>query len=131
MSCSAVACAQQCTVSAVAVSFGEYDATAGTPLDATGSISVICSPETETIVRLDPGTNSGGNYHPRKMVGQGDYLNYNLYTDASCTRVWGDGTSNTFTQPGAANLIVYGRIPPLQRAKQGTYSDFVTIVVEW
>ncbi len=128
---SAEAWAQQCTVSAVAVSFGAYDATAVSPLNTTGSVSVTCNPATATVVKLDPGKNSGGDYSKRKLYGAGDYLNYNLYTDAACTTIWGDGTSNTFTQPGASNLTVYGRIPALQKVKPGAYTDFVTIVVEW
>jgi spore coat protein U-like protein len=129
--CPVEAWAQQCTVSSLAVSFGSYDPTAGNSLNATGSISVTCTPATTSVVKLDTGHNSGGNFSQRKLQGDGDYLNYNLYTDTACTRIWGDGTSNTFTQSGGANLIVYGRIPPLQKVKPGVYSDFVTIVVEW
>ena len=131
MACSAEGWAQQCTVSAVAVSFGGYDITAGSPLNGTGSIDVTCKPATVTVVKLDPGKHSGGDYSQRKMYGKGDYLIYNLYTDAACTKIWGDGTNNTFTQPGASNLTVYGRIPALQKVKPGDYNDFVTIVVEW
>lgn len=131
MTGSVEALAQQCTVSSVAVSFGAYDPIAGNPLNATGSISVTCTPATITVVKLDPGQNSGGNFVQRKMQGDSNYLNYNLYTDAACTKIWGDGTSNTFTQSGGTNIIVYGRIPPLQKVKPGTYSDYVTIIVEW
>ena len=129
--CAAEARAQQCTVSSVAVSFGAYDPTVGNPLNATGSISVTCTPATMSVVRLDPGRNSGGNFSQRKMQGDGNYLTYNLYTDAACTKIWGDGTGNTFTQAGGSNVIVYGKIPAIQKVTPGVYSDFVTIIVEW
>ena len=131
MTCFDEAWAQQCTVSAVAVNFGAYDPTAGNPGEATGSISVMCTPATMSMVKFDPGRNSGGNFIPRKLYGEGNYLNYNLYTDPAGTRIWGDGAGNTFTQPGGSNVTVYGRIPPLQKIKPGVYSDFVTLIVEW
>jgi spore coat protein U-like protein len=131
MTCSVEAWAQQCTVSSVAVSFGAYDATAGTPLNATGSIKVTCIPATTSVVKLDPGKNSGGNFSPRKMSGNSNYLNYNLCTDAACTLIWGDGTANTFTQAGGGNFMVYGRIPARQNIKPGVYNDSVTVIVEW
>src|SRR6266487_1298814 len=51
---------------------------------------------------------------PRKMVNAGTLLNYNLYTDAARTTVWGDGTGGTVTVSGSSNgsttHTVYGRI---------------------
>jgi spore coat protein U-like protein len=125
------ALAQQCTVSSEAVSFGTYDPTSGNPLNAIGSISVKCTPETLSVVKLDPGRNSGGGFGQRKMQKDGNYLNYNLYTDAACTKIWGDGTSNTFTQTGSSNVVVYGKIPAMQKVTPGVYNDSVTIIVEW
>lgn len=122
--------AQQCIVSTVAVSFGTYDVTAGDPLNAVGSVNVKCKPDAMTVVKLDPGRHSAGRFNPRTLLAVGNNLNYNLYTDAACTMIWGDGTGNTFTQPGG-NLTVYGRIPQLQKVNPGVYSDFVTIMVEW
>jgi spore coat protein U-like protein len=123
--------AQQCTVSSTPVSFGEYDTSAGGPLNATGSISVSCTETAAAVVKLDPGKHSGGVFTPRKMQGDVDYLEYNLYTDPANTKTWGDGTGNTFTQTGAENLIVYGSIPPHQKVRPGVYGDSVTIIVEW
>jgi spore coat protein U domain-containing protein, fimbrial subunit CupE1/2/3/6 len=127
---SSEAWAQQCMISTVAINFGVYDVTARNPLNAVGSISVHCSPAILTVVKLDPGRHSAGSFNPRKMMGGGENLQYNLYMDAPCTTIWGDGTGNTFTQTGG-NLTVYGRITPLQNVNPGVYSDVVTITVEW
>jgi spore coat protein U-like protein len=131
MTGSAEAWAQECSVSAVAVNFGDYDTYAGSPLDSTGSINVSCDPEKVTTIKLDAGLHSGGAFDPRRMSGSGNYLNYGLYTDASHTMVWGDGTGSTFTQAGGISVVVYGRIPALQKVKPGAYSDSVTIMVQW
>jgi spore coat protein U-like protein len=58
-------------------------------------------------------------------------LAYNLYVDATYTRVWGDGTGNTQTQTGIGNLVIYGRILGQQPVPIGLYTDRVTIIVEW
>jgi spore coat protein U-like protein len=58
-------------------------------------------------------------------------LAYNLYTDASYSRIWGDGTSSTHVQTGIGEFIVYGRIPAQQNVKAGLYTDMVTVLVEW
>ena len=58
-------------------------------------------------------------------------LAYNLYVDASHTRVWGDGTGNTQTQTGMGNLVIYGRIPGQQNVPAGLYTDRVMVIVEW
>jgi len=122
----------QCTVSATGVDFGSYNASSGSPTDATGSVTVSCTPSASTTVKLESGLYSGGSFNPRKVSdGLGNYLNYNLYTDASCTIVWGDGTGGTSIQAGGSDVIVYGRIPALQRVKPGTYNDSILITVEW
>jgi len=125
------ALAQQCTVSSVAVNFGAYDQTDGNSLQATGSIRVECTTQTLSVVQLDLGRNSDGNFNQRRMQKGDHYLDYNLYIDAACTKIWGDGTSNTFTQTGKNNVIVYGKIPAGQKIPSGIYSDTVTIIVEW
>lgn len=124
--------AQECTVSSTAVNFGDYNTYSGSSLDTTGSISVSCSPPTATTVKLDVGQNSSGSFNPRRMSdGSGNYLNYGLYTDASHIIVWGDGTGGSSMQPGGSNVVVYGRIPALQKVKPGSYNDSVMITVEW
>ncbi|HMK50492.1 MAG TPA: spore coat U domain-containing protein [Thermodesulfovibrionales bacterium] len=129
--CSAEAYGQQCTVTSTAVNFGGYDVSSASPVSATGSVTVTCSPPASTMVKLDAGLNSGGSFNPRKMSGAGNNIDYNLYTDAACTMVWGDGTGNTFTQAGGSNVLVYGKIPALQNVRPGGYSDSVTIIVEF
>lgn len=122
---------QQCTVTSTAVSFGEYDISSGSPLIATGSVDVSCTEPVAAVVKLDPGKHSEGLFSPRKMQGEAGYLEYNLYVDAACTKVWGDGTGNTYALTGVENFTVHGRIPPRQKVLPGAYGDAVTVIVEW
>src|SRR5689334_22391696 len=76
-----------CTISAgAAVSFGNYDWTVATPTDTVGTMTYTCT--TTALVFLSTG--SSGSYTTRTMLSGANVLNYNLYTDAARTQVWGD-----------------------------------------
>jgi len=133
-----VAWGQECTVSATPVSFGQYISNDPSPVYGEGSVRVRCPVGTGFTVRLDPGKNSGGSFHARKLrsATSGKVLNYNLYRDSAHAEVWGDGTSNTYVQAGVGMgvdviLIVYGRLLGRQNAGGGIYSDPISVTVEW
>jgi len=127
-----------CTVSTNPVSFGSYDVFSPSPTDASGTITFTCNTNERVTVSIGQSPNSGG-FHPRKMrlSGGTDQLDYNLYTDAACTSVWGDGTSGTDTitrrvqknQPNT--LTVYGRIHPRQDVSWGSYTETLTVTITW
>jgi spore coat protein U-like protein len=67
-------------------------------------------------------------------------VDYQLYTDAARTTVWGDGAGGTAVQSGVGTaaprtLTVYGRIPDaganLSAAVRADYRDTVTITVTY
>ena len=127
-----------CTVSTSGISFGSYNPLSGTYLDSTGTISVFCSGYAELTVALGRSTVSGS-FTPRAMSSgsSSDQLNYNLYTVAARTQIWGDGTEGTATVPGTAvkhvttNFAVYGRIPANQDVIVGSYSDTLVVTITW
>jgi spore coat protein U-like protein len=129
-----------CSVSTTNINFGTYDVFSITPKDSTGTITVTCGspPPPHVTITIGSSPNSGG-FIPRKLkpTSGTDFLNYNLFTDASMTSVWGDGTGGTSTvskvvtpgRPGIAT--VYGRIPAKQNVSVGTYSETLTVTVIW
>lgn len=120
----------KCTVSASAVAFGDYDPTANS--DATGGVTVQCTKGTAWSISMDDGsvTTAG---RQMKHATLADELNYQLYSDASRTSVWGTGSggsavTGTAADSSAQNLTVYGRIPSGQNtASVGNYSDTITV----
>jgi len=135
---SGVVWGQECTVTTTPVNFGQYVSNDPSPVNAVGNVRVACSTGTAFTVKLDPGENSGGNFHPRKLVSvlSGGVLDYNLYRDPTRTEVLGDGTSNTYFQAGIGTggetiLNIYGRIAGNQDARGGTYRDAINVTVEW
>jgi spore coat protein U-like protein len=127
-----------CTISTTAVSFGNYDVFASSPLDAAGQVSFRCtgiSPVSVTVT-LDKG--GAPTFNPRRLLQGGEALNYNLYRDAARTNIWGDGTggTGTYTQLIILSLLgqtitvpVYGRIPASQNVGVGTYTNTVTATI--
>lgn len=62
--------------------------------------------------------------------GNTDTLTYALYTDAALTKIFGDGTSGSYTlngNGGTANLSIYGRLITSKYATPDDYKDSVTI----
>ncbi|MBI5408428.1 MAG: spore coat protein U domain-containing protein [Nitrospirae bacterium] len=129
-----------CSVSTTPVSFGSYNVLSPSPNDATGSVTVSCDQSAPPTVTISIGAspNSGG-FDPRlmKLAAGSDMLFYNFYIDASRTQIWGDGSANTFTKSNKVHKgrpwvnSVYGRIPPGQDVSVGSYSDTLTVIINW
>ncbi|MFG6429200.1 spore coat U domain-containing protein [Roseateles sp. LYH14W] len=129
-----------CTVSGTTLNFGaSIDPLAtATPLDATSTLSVVCTNTTPYTVALNAGTNAGGasNFGARTMKSGSNTLGYQLYLDAGRSSVWGDGTASSSTSPGTGTgstqtLTIYGRLPSLANVIPGSYTDTVTVTVSY
>jgi spore coat protein U-like protein len=129
--------ASNCLInSASAMAFGNYDGSG--VVDATSSIVVRCSKNAGYTVALDGGTTNG--FAPRKLSFGGERLEYNLFSDAGHTSVWGDTVGvNTVADTGSGlNSVkthtVYGRLfdnANNQAAAVGAYSDTITVTVAY
>ncbi len=138
-----------CSISSVALAFGAYDTTATSPDDTAATVTVTCvyvPPGASRVgytIRLSHGMN-GTSATTRKLANGSSLLPYNVYSDASRTRVWGDGSAGTVVAtgsmtvgPGAGNgkrtasHVVYGRIPALQDAVPGTYLDALVLMLDY
>lgn len=123
-----------CTITTTPIGFGSYRSLSVFPLDATADVNINCDASLPYVIKLDAGGNSGGTLNPRKMllVGGGNVLNYNLYRNAARTEIWGDGTNGSFIGTGAGTqLPVYGRLFGAQNVGAGTYTDNITVTIEW
>jgi spore coat protein U-like protein len=133
-----------CSVSASNLAFGNYTPGAGA-LTATSSVSVLCTNGTTFTTALNGGTTTGGTVAQRLMAqsaGTGT-LQYNLYTTAAHSIVWGDGTGSSVTESGtgagmasgnAQSLTVFGQLPDNatnQAAPVAAYSDVITVTVTY
>lgn len=124
--------AATCTVSTTSVAFGTHTFLTTSPSDSTGTISVSCDMVANySIVIL--GGFSGT--LARAMTSGSNQLGYNLFTDATRTVVWGDGSAGGGRVSGSgttgATHTVYGRIPAGQNVPAGNYSDALVVRVEF
>jgi len=128
---------KNCTITTAPVNFGAYDpiaANATAPLDGIGTITVTCTKGTAARVDLNAGSNAQG--AARRMTqGAAAYLNYELYSDAAHSIVWGEAT-NGMELPAAPNrnprtFNAYGRVAAAQDATVGNYTDTVVATVNF
>ena len=129
-----------CTVSASILSFGTTinPTVTSVPVDATSTLSVICTATTPYTIALDAGVNAGGaaNFTARAIKSGVNAIGYQLYTTTGRNTVWGDGTASTSTDSGTGNglvqsVTVYGRLPALTGAIPGVYTDTVTVTITY
>jgi len=127
-----------CLVSANNLPFGTYDPTAA-DRDVDTTVLVRCTNGTGYTVALNAGVTAGATLAQRLMVfGGTNFMNYNLYTTAGRTVIFGDGTGGTAMISGTGTGLgiaqqqtvdVFGRIPAGQFTLPiGTYTE-TTITV--
>lgn len=135
---------EDCTVSSTGVSFGTYVYTTPSPTNSTGSIQVSCS--LLGIVSLLVGYNillssgNSGSHSTRQLQNGTNSLQYNLYTNAGRTIIWGDGNSGSSKISDGyllglgtivRNYNIYGSILSSQNVPKGNYTDFITVTVNY
>jgi len=105
---------KQCTVSAVNMTFPAVDPV-NTQTDATTTVTVNCTKNTGYTVGLTAGTTAGATIAQRLMASGPDLMDYNLYTDAAHSSIWGNTAGSWVSGTGAGMgtpqaLTVYGRV---------------------
>lgn len=134
----------RCSISGLSIHFGSYNVFSPNPTDSTGTLTLNCEDVAKAELKLSASSTSG-TFNPRKMKQSGgtDFLDYNIFTDAGRSVIFGDGTGSTQTltvhkppgipkkAPWSTNITLYGRIPPGQDVSAGSYSDTLTITVDW
>lgn len=130
-------CEAGCTISTTGVSFGSYDVYSASALDSTGSVTYNCGLGT-ILISVDISKGASAAFDPRTMQNGVNALNYNLYTDAARSTIWGDGTAGTSQYSATlpplntdVTVTVYGRATALQDVAAGAYADTVVVTVNF
>lgn len=139
---SAHALLASCTASLIGagIAFGSYASPGSANSDGTGTVRITCNGIglfVSYTVTLGSGS---GSYANRTLKSGANFLNYNMYIDATRLQVWGNGSAGTQTVsnsyligfgPMTNNYTVYGRIPGGQKKPAGTYTDSVIVTVTY
>ncbi|MEZ5815784.1 MAG: spore coat U domain-containing protein [Hyphomicrobiaceae bacterium] len=104
-------------------------------VDATADIGVQCTNTTPYNVQLNAGSTSGGSIATRLMTSGSATVAYQMYKDAGRSQNWGQ-TNGTDTVSATGNgsvqtHTVYGRVAPQATPAPATYTDTVTVTVEY
>lgn len=135
---------QTCTTTSTGIAFGSYNTTQAAATDGAGSVSIRCTAllSLSLSYTVDLSAGASGTYATRRMTRGPSILNYNLYTTAARTTIWGNGTGGTgrisvngiiitILTPHAATYPVYGRIPARQNVPVGGYLDNIVATVTY
>lgn len=133
-----------CSVSDGTLNFGTYDPTAGAD-NSSSSVNVTCTNGTGFSVAMGDGKNGTSDTTRAMDDGNGHTLGYQLYTDTNRANVWVSTCSQTPANPApsatdcdygvgngsASSVTVYGQIPAGQYVTAGSYTDSVTMTVNF
>ncbi|WP_128971318.1 Csu type fimbrial protein [Bradyrhizobium tropiciagri] len=132
-----------CTINAATLNFGSVSGTtlATTLQSSSTTVSVTCTNGSPYSIAMDNGANPSGSQ--RRMANAGNFISYNLFTDAAHTNPWTTATSSTTctttngcflgTGNGSAQTInIYGDVPATGTAPNtGTYTDTVVMTITY
>jgi spore coat protein U-like protein len=118
------------------VSFGVYDVFATQPNNnGVSSITIDCKGSGNDPFDVTLSTGQSHSYTTRTMGSGANHLDYNLYTGADRSAVWGDGHGGsqlmTVRKNRATTLNVFGQIPAGQDVAVGTYTDSIVATVNF
>lgn len=120
-----------CTISADALNVSGYDsivANKSVNFDKESNVTVTCTKDTGITIGLDQGANG------RHLKSGDNLLAYELYQDASRSKVWGNDGDALLSATGtglAETKTVYVRVPQNQNVPAGTYTDTIIATVSF
>jgi spore coat protein U-like protein len=128
-----------CTITASALDFGNYDpvsANASSALNGSTTVAVNCTNGAAATITMGQGSNAAGGSTDdaplRRLKTGTNYLSYYLYQNAGRTTVWGNtaGTGAAHTGTGSSeNVNVYAKVTEGQNVPAGTYTDTVVATI--
>ncbi len=129
----------QCNVSATNLAFGAVDPLGGN-VDGSSTVTVRCTKNSPYTVGLNAGTTTGATIAQRKMADGAETMDYNLFTNATHTTIWGNSAvAPTWVSATGAGLntpqvlTVFGRVPSGQTGLAvGSYTEStITVTVTY
>lgn len=137
-----------CTVSSPGLAFGLYQPLTfpgkltSAVVTSTTSVTVVCDPGsglTYTIALGPSAVGSGDRISTRYLANAngGDFMSFNVFTDAAYSNVWGNTAGNLLsgglTNGGSQSFTVYGKVAPTSQTglKAGSFSGSMTMTLTY
>ena len=130
--------APSCTISTTSMAFGTYDVFSPSDVTSTATITYRCTGGAKDVF-ITLGKGQSVTFSPRTMTAGTNVLSYNLYQNAAFSVIWGDGTggSQAYVTSGKTPnntdffVTIYGKVPALQDASAGSYTDTVVATIDF
>lgn len=105
-------------------------------IDASTTLTVTCTPNTEFDVDINDGLHSGKGKNNRQMsTPSGALLPYEIYLDSARKREWGKGKKGTFVGNSGSgspvDIPVFGRVRTAVLIPDGAYTDILIATVSF
>jgi spore coat protein U domain-containing protein, fimbrial subunit CupE1/2/3/6 len=123
----------ECTIDTENIDFGTIGIVQSN-IDTSADITIECTKRTPYAISLDEGI-VGASTAGREMEnGTSDTINYQLYSNAGYSTVWGKvvgtDTVDSASAAGADEVhTIYARVPSHQNVPIGTYADTITATI--
>lgn len=124
-----------CTINATPLLFGKY--TPEAIKNGVARLTVNCLGTGAVNYKISLMQGHGNQYAERQLKSAARSLTYNVFLDPACSVIWGDGTQGTAVIRSAGNSplthshVVYGCMPARQRFRAATYTDALTVNLEY
>ncbi len=124
-----------CRISAQPLNFGIHPSNFTRNVTSTSTITSSCTKGTPYQIGLNNGLHAVGNQR-RMKAGDGAFIHYELYKDASRSQRWGSALNTAETLAGVAtgvaqNASVYGTVVPQAGLKAADYKDTITVTITY
>jgi spore coat protein U-like protein len=126
-----------CSLVARPLTFDASAVTGSNPIDATTTISVRCTPNTNFDVDINNGLYANGGSSNRRMysAATNSYITYDVYRDSPRSNVWGTGKlKNVAGNSGTGaplDITIYGRVSKTQTIQAGDYKDTLVVTLNF
>jgi len=127
-------------VSVTSLAFGTYGPAATNAQQSNFVVTVFCTGGIGggTLPPFSIALSTGSGSFSQRVMKSGSYaLDYQIYTSAVLSTVWGDGTGSTSTVAGGNNGLAsqtitgYGAIPARQYVTPGSYLDTLMLTLSY
>ena len=124
-----------CRISAQPLNFGIHPSNFTSSIASTTTIASSCTKGTPYQIGLNNGLHAAGNQR-RMKADDGQFINYELYKDASRSQRWGSTLNTAETLAGVAtgvtqNASVYGAVVPQAGLRAADYKDTITVTITY
>ena len=123
--------------------FGSTSTSILSNIDASATVTALCSQPTPYTIGLDNGINASGVQRRMRIGATSFYVLYGLFTNSSRTTSWLSSTSTTTCTSGTSNcgvgtgsgtsqnFTVYGRVPAQTAPAAGIFNDTILVTVTY